>query len=157
MAGRRKEPVDLLIAKGKKHLTKQEIERRRAEEALLEVPFTNIEVPECLTDYPEVAAEFEKYAAMLSSRGDGRLFTELDVDCLTRYVLSQALYLKYTGLLIEAKDAETTKTYMQMQSKAFSQAHQTASVMGLNITSRCRLIVPAQDGDDDGNDEFANI
>ena len=37
MAGRKKEPVDVLIAKGKKHLTKDEIAKRRAEEMKVDV------------------------------------------------------------------------------------------------------------------------
>lgn len=157
MAGRRKQPVDVVIAKGRKHLTKAEIEKRRAEEEKLKVPFTKIEVPSCLDEYPNVAIEFEKYARMLSAIGDGKLFTELDVDCLTRYVLGHAMYLRYTGLLIEESDPNVIKTYLSAQSKAFMQAHQSASVLGLNITSRCKLVVPAPDDGGDGNDEYANI
>lgn len=157
MAGRNKEPVDVLIAKGRKHLTKAEIEQRREQEALVSVPFTDIPIPVCLDDQPDVRAEFVKYAEMLSKIGPegNKIFTELDVDTLLRYVLAQSLYLKFTGLLVNATKLEEVKAYTSAQSKAFAQAHQSASVLGLNITSRCKLIIPEPPSD--GEDKFAEI
>lgn len=93
MAGRPKEPVDLLIAKGKKHLTKNEIEERREQE--VEVPFVDVEPPEYLKGKKRIA-EFNRYAEMLLKIG---IFTELDVDILAKYILAKELYLTYTKQL----------------------------------------------------------
>jgi len=93
MAGRPREPVDLLIAKGKKHLTKDEIEERKEQE--IEVPFVDIEPPEYLKGKKRIA-EFNHYADMLLKIG---IFTELDVDVLAQYILAKELYLTYTKQL----------------------------------------------------------
>lgn len=93
MAGRPREPVDLLIAKGKKHLTKIEIEERKEQE--LEVPFLDIKPPEYLKGKKRIA-EFNHYADMLLKIG---IFTELDVDILAQYILAKELYLTYTKQL----------------------------------------------------------
>ena len=47
MAGRNRQPIDLLIAKGKKNLTKQEIDTRRKQE--IKAPSDNVEPPSHLT------------------------------------------------------------------------------------------------------------
>lgn len=93
MAGRPREPVDLLIAKGKKHLTKEEIEERKAQE--VDVPFVDIEPPSYLTGKKRIE-EFNHYANMLLEIG---IFTELDVDILAKYILAKELYLTYTKQL----------------------------------------------------------
>lgn len=93
MAGRPKEPVDLLIAKGKKHLTKTEIEERKSQE--VEVPFLDIEPPSYLKGKKRIE-EFNHFADMLLQIG---IFTELDVDILAQYILAKELYLTYTKQL----------------------------------------------------------
>lgn len=93
MAGRPREPVDLLVAKGKKHLTKSEIEERKEQE--IEVPFVDIAPPEYLKGKKKIA-EFNHYADMLFKIG---IFTELDVDILAQYILAKELYLTYTKQL----------------------------------------------------------
>lgn len=47
MAGRPRQPIDLLVMNGKSHLGKDEIEERRAAEVT--APFTKIEPPDCLS------------------------------------------------------------------------------------------------------------
>lgn len=145
MRGRPREPIDLIIAKGKKHLTEKEIEERR--EAEVKVPFTDIKAPEYLKG--KMLDEFNHYAEMLSAIG---IFTELDVECLARYVMSQALYLQYTNLLtslIKKKDFKEMQRVQSLQDRAFKQAHTAASSLGLTITSRCKLSVPQVSKDED--------
>lgn len=157
MAGRRKEPVDLIIAKGKSHhITKDEYDKRKAEEGRLNVPQLNgiPPVPESIKGNAKLEKEFIKYATLLSKLGtkEHRLFSELDVDCLERYIVSHALYVRYTSKLLKATDMFEIKTLQSIQNKAFAQAHQSASVLGLNITSRCKLVVPETENDNE--DEF---
>ena len=108
---RPREPVDLIKAKGKKHLTKSEYDERKEQE--LDVPFTDVKPPEYLTGEKSIE-KFNRYAKMLLDIG---IFTELDVDCLARYIMGEQLYLQYTKLLTrlvtqsDALPLETARGY----------------------------------------------
>lgn len=138
MAGRNRQPIDLVVAKGKKHLSKAEIEARRAQE--IKVDFKNVKAPEYLPD--TLHKEFDEIAGKLLAIG---VMTELDEDALARYLLSKQTYLQYTSLLTKALrenrigDADKLTT---MQDKAFKQCRASASDLGLTIASRCRLVLP---------------
>lgn len=125
---------------------REEIERRRAEE--IHVPFTDVRPPEYLKG-KKAQQEFNDYAEKLLAIG---IFTELDVDCLARYILSKALYLEYTSLLtrlIKQGDTERAGKVQTMQDKAFKQCQSCARDLGLTITSRCKLTIPQTDNDED--------
>lgn len=85
--------------------------------------------------------------------------SELDEDCLARYLIAKDNYLKFTKLLNSAIKNKASKQYkdnveMQRlysadieaylihQDRAFKQCNACADKMGLTITSRCRLQVP---------------
>lgn len=144
---RPREPIDLIKAKGKKNLTKAEYDARKSQE--LEVPFVNIKPPEYLTGDNQLS-KFNYYADMLLKLN---IFTELDVDCLARYIMGEQLYLQYTSLLIKlikSKDFEQLGKIQGLQDRAFRQCQQCARDLGLTISSRCKLIVPStDDGEDD--------
>lgn len=140
-----KEPIDLIIAKGKKHLTKSEIEQRRSEE--IDVPFKDVEPPDYLSESQK--REFNEYAEKLVAIG---IFTELDEDCLARYVLSKNLYLRYTSLLssmMSKKNVAEMGKVQQLQDKAFRQCTTCARDLGLTITSRCKLVIPKVEDDEE--------
>lgn len=145
--GRLKEPVDLIIAKGRTRLGADEEERRRSEE--VKVPFTRIEAPDYLTE--EQKKKFDYLAQMLLAL---RIFTELDVDCLGRYIIAHDLYIGYTKVLrrtLMMGDPDDIQKVQNMQSKVFQQAQSSARDLGLTVTSRCRIVIPppADDEDDD--------
>lgn len=144
---RNREPVDVLIAKGKKHLTKEEIETRKDEE--LVVPFTKVKPPKYLDK--EQKKKFKEIADKLLALG---IMTELDVDCLARYLLSETLYLSYTDKIAqllseEELDLNALKDVQNMQDKVFRQAHTAARALCMTITDRCKMVVPAPVDDDD--------
>lgn len=147
MAGRPREPIDLIKAKGKKHLTQAEYEERK--EAELDVPFLDVKPPSYLTGASQ-KEKFDYYAAMLLKLG---IFTELDIDCLARYIMGEQLYLQYTNLLIKlikSQDFEELGKIQGLQDRAFRQCQQCARDLGLTISSRCKLVVPQPtDGEDD--------
>lgn len=146
MAGRPREPVDLIKAKGKKHLTKKEYEERKATE--LDVPFVDIKPPEYLKGEKQLE-KFKYYAEMLLKLN---IFTELDVDCLARYIMSEQLYLQYTNLLIKlikSQDFEQMGKIQSLQDRAFRQCQQCARDLGLTISARCKLVVPPPIDDED--------
>ena len=140
----RREPIDLIIAKGRKHLTKKEIEERRSQE--IDVPFKEVSAPEYLSEAQK--KEFDAYADKLLKIG---IFTELDEDCLARYILSKNLYLQYTSLLtslIRKRDMSDLAKIQSLQDRAFRQCQTCANSLGLTITSRCKLVVPNNDEED---------
>lgn len=138
MAGKPREPIDLILHKGKKHITKAEIEERRKQE--IDVPFKKIKPPAYLSKTQK--KEFKKIANMLL---EINIYTELDADVLARYVISQDLYLAYTKSiadLIEQNDLVLLRDIQNMQDKAFKQAQSCARELGLTISSRCKLVAP---------------
>lgn len=146
MAGRNRKPIDLHLAEGNpSHLTKAEIEERKEQE--LNVPFTNVKAPSYLNK--DQKKKFKDISDKLVKLG---IMTELDVDCLARYILSQDLYILYTSKmseLIENNEIIALKDIQIMQDKAFRQAQASAGALGLTITSRCKIVIPALPDDDD--------
>ena len=147
---RPRQPVDLIKAKGKKHMGKNEYEERKARE--LEVPFTDIEPPQYLTQ--KQAKEFDEIAGKLLELN---IFTELDVDALGRYIISRDLHLTYTKKLkakLKEKDADLyeIRVLQNLQDKAYRQCVTSANELCLNISSRAKLTIPPPL--DDENDEL---
>lgn len=133
-----REPIDLLLAKGRKHFTKEDIERRRAQEP--KVHFKNIEAPEHLNG--KMKEEFYDIAYKLLDIG---VMTELDEDALARYLMAKQHYLEYSNLLtteLQKKDLEGAAKLATVQDKFAKQVRQFASDLGLTITSRCKLVIP---------------
>lgn len=135
---RPRQPIELIQAKGKKHLSKAEIEARKKSE--LKVNLKDITIPEYLPE--KLKTEFEDIANKLLIVG---VMTELDEDCLVRYLLSKQSYLQYTNMLNKAtrqnKISEMDKL-MSLQDKAFKQCRASANDLGLTIASRCKLVMP---------------
>ena len=138
---RPRQPIKLVQAKGAKHLTKEEIAKREAQELKVPTP-AKVEPPEYIADAPKLVEEFNDIAGKLLAL---KILTELDADSLARYLLAKQNYLQYTSLLNSAirknKVAEMA-TIQTMQDKAFKQVRAAASDLGLTISSRCRLVVP---------------
>lgn len=135
---RPRQPIELVEAKGKKHLTKAEIELRRKTE--LKVDLKDVSIPEYLPK--KLKEEFEDIAFKLITIG---VMTELDEDCLARYLLSKQSYLQYTNMLAKAtrnNKINEMEKLMSMQDKAFKQCRASANDLGLTIASRCKLVMP---------------
>lgn len=146
MAGKR-QPIELVIANGKKHLTNAEIEERRGSE--VKAPSAEkVTVPGWVPK--SVRKVYRKYAKQLSEL---EIFAEIDRDELGRYVIAQAGYEKASGALLTAIGngaIEAADEWAAIQDKMYKQAEKSAAALGLNITSRCRLVVPKTDtGTDD--------
>lgn len=153
---RPREPIDLLIAKGKKHLTKAEIEERRAQE--IDVPFTDIEPPNFLPK--SFHKEFYEISDKLKAIG---IMTELDTVCLAQYLIAKQNYISYTAMLLKVikRNSDPDKKYLDeddvaentriqaLQDRALRQCQSCARDLGLTITSRARLAVPQPSDEDD--------
>lgn len=149
MAGRPKEPIDLILAKGKKHLTKQEIQERKDSE--IKTEFINVQPPEYLSEKEKI--EFQKITNILLDIG---IISELDEDCLAHYLIANTNYIQYTKelrklnkKLLETKRTDTRRktmseidTYLIYQDRALKQCRACANDLGLSISSRCKLVMP---------------
>lgn len=156
---RGRQPLSLLEYKGKKHLTKKEIEERKSTE--VQAPSDKIKPPTYLP--PDLKREFKKTSEELKRVG---IMTNLDVDTLARFLFAKKLYLEVTDQMLKMPSTEMVpyskkdkdgdiieegemmvpnEAYSQMlinQDKLFKQCKSAASDLGLTIASRCRLVVP---------------
>ena len=143
---RPREPIDLIQAKRRKHLTKEEIDERKKSE--VKAPSNEIEAPSYLT--PDLKREFNKIADQLIDIG---IMTNLDVDALARFIIARAMYVTLSMQIIKQPNILMSDKYPQIainQDKAFRQCSVTARDMGLTISSRCRLVMPKMEvGKDD--------
>lgn len=159
--GRPRQPVELIIAKGKKNLTKAEIEARRAEEV---APCADdLTPPSYLT-----ATEKRRFSKLAGQLDKIKIMGETDVETLARYVSAQTLYETATKELrkldkdkpkkedYEADDQsgfynaldiwmQACETAAKLQDRYFKQAQTAASSLGLTISSRCKLVAPVKD------------
>lgn len=149
--GKPKEPIDLIIAKGKKHLTKAEIKKRREQE--IHVNANDIMPPDYLNEKQQ--KEFIRIANILLDIG---IMSELDEESLAHYLIANTNYILYTKKvnnlnkrleLVSEDDLteqdlimELLEPLLKQQDKALSQSRACANDMGLTISSRCKLVVP---------------
>lgn len=138
MAGKR-QPTDVVIANGRKHLSKTEEAERRAGEVKV-VPAKTAKPPKWLPE--TLKKDFRIIGKRLIAAG---LYTELDADTLGRYLVAQHQWLIATGEAEKAlaqRDQEGADGWGKIQERYFKQARNCANDMGLTVTSRCRLVVP---------------
>ena len=167
MAGQR-QPVELIITNGKKHLTKKEIAERRASEV---APATDdLAPPAYLT-----AAQKKHFRKLVGQLDKIRIMGETDVDTLARYVVAE---MQYQDAVKEArkltKDRPTARDdpeyYHKLETwgiltelndkrleRYFKQASTLARDLGLTISSRCKLVVPKTEDDKPKENKFAKF
>lgn len=152
--GRPRQPIDLIIAKGKKNLTKAEIEERRSNE--VQPCLDDITAPSFLTASQK--KRFDKIAGQLQKI---KIMGETDVEVLARYVTAQEHYeqaVKDLRIVQKQRPKGDTATvealiaWADMLEKLdkrleryFKQAQTAASALGLTISSRCKLQVPVKE------------
>lgn len=149
MAGAR-QPVELIIAKGKKHLTKTEIEERLSEEL---TPNTdNISPPDYLTksqtdEFINIAVELLKLKIMGNT----------DVDALARFIIAKDFYVHAIKQLRKANiknNPDLFDKWSKIQDKYFKQCRASANDLGLSISSRCKLVVPNKEPEKPKENKF---
>lgn len=149
MAGQR-QPIELVLANGKKHLTKAEIEARRNSEVK---PLTgDITPPAYLTKKQK--AEFNKIAGQLRELN---IMGVTDIDALARYIIANDYYINSIKKMRSREvrdDPELFDLWLKIQDKAFKQARTCALDLGLTISSRCKLVVPATDKTPEKTNKF---
>lgn len=149
-----RQPTELVAANGRKHLTRAEEDRRRDQEVHVPVP-DRAAPPKWLPR--KLHAEFREVGEILRLAG---LYSELDRDALGQYFLARERWQRADKLASKAirdQDEKLAREWTGVQSTYFRQCRQCAEVLGLSISSRCRLVVPPAmipPGPSDGEDEF---
>ncbi len=136
-----RQPTDVIVANGRKHLSRAEEAERRSREPKVGTAKT-ARPPKWLPE--ALKTEFRALGKRLIAAG---IYTELDGDTLGRYLVAQHQWLiatQQTELALGAKppDLEQADAWGRVQERYFKQARNCANDMGLTITSRCRLVVP---------------
>lgn len=163
MAGQR-QPIDLIVAKGKKHISKADIEARRASE--VQPCVDQIEAPAYLT-----AAQKKRFDTLAGQLQKIKIMGETDTETLARYITAQELYEQAVKDLRAVqkqrpKDAELEQVVAwadmldrldKRLDRYFKQAHTAATALGLTISSRCKLQVPVAPEDDKPKNKFARF
>ena len=160
MAGRPRQPLEVIKGKGRSnHLTKAEMKAREEQENAIRGSTENIEAPSYLTKKQK--EEFYKIAGELVKL---KIFSNLDVDGLARYIDSRDEYIKIVKLLRTMKPVEIIEGkkilndgYSKLQKTKnllFNECKGAASELGLSITSRLKLVIPKLDGQEKPKSEF---
>ncbi|ACO83496.1 phage terminase small subunit P27 family [Clostridium botulinum] len=136
---RPRQPINLLQEKGKKHLTKEEIEKRKNGE--IEVNSDNVVAPSYLTKKQKQT--FEWYAEELKKIN---IIANIDVEGLARYIVAEEQFkkiakkIKNTNIL----DDDYDKLLLKLE-KLNKICRQGATDLGLTISSRCKLVIPKKE------------
>lgn len=138
MSGQR-QPIELVIANGKKNLTKKEIQERRDSE--VKPIADNIIAPSYLSKKQK--DEFYRISEQLKKL---KIMGETDVDALARYIIAKDLYIKVSKQIGKSSvlgNPVILDKYLKNQDRLFKQCRSSANDLGLSISSRCKLVVPA--------------
>ncbi|MBV4426556.1 phage terminase small subunit P27 family [Clostridium tyrobutyricum] len=138
---RPRQPIDLIAAKGKKHLTKAEIEERKNAE--VKAPDDNIRAPSYLDG--DLKEKFDRIAKELIRV---KIMSNLDQDALARFIIARKMYVKVTQEMLTETDYLFNKDIVGIQDKYFKQCRAAASDLGLTISSRCKLVIPKNEEED---------
>ena len=147
-----KKPLAVIMGNGNtSHLTKAEILEREQNE--IKAPDDDIQIPNCL----KTKKSKEKFEYIVKELKRINLMSNLDVDCIVRYITAEEEYeqvtakINKTSIMVEGinenglPDYVVNKEYerlITLQDKVFKQARSAAGDIGLTISSRCKLVMP---------------
>ena len=143
MAGQRL-PIEVVQARGSKHLTKAEIQERKERE--IKPVIDDIIAPDYLTKKQKDT--FYKLASQLEKL---KIMGETDVDALARYIVANDAYVHATKQLRKTEvknDPMKYESWSKIQERNFKMVRASANDLGLSISSRCKLVVPGANKED---------
>jgi hypothetical protein len=143
--GRPKKPVAVIKANGRSktnnhHYAKAELAEREEQE--IKPSDSSSVMPDYIAADKDLAGRFDFYVSHLQSLG---IWDVVDSEELARYITSEDVY---EALTIELRRAlsegrlDDAEGIQRQQDKAYRQAHSSASSLGLNISGRCKLVIP---------------
>ena len=154
---RPRQPIDLIAAKGRKHLTIEEYTERKQSEVT--APADDVKPPAFL-----LKKEREKFEELAKQLIELKIMSNLDCDVLARYIRAETEYIKVTKQLQKIKflpdkksmvteDAQLADQYAQynylskIQNRLMKACNENARELGLTISSRCKLVIPKEKDD----------
>ena len=142
--GRPRKAVEVIWAEGKTHMSKEDYERRKAQEvALID---DDLQPPEYLP--VRLKRRFEWYVQQLDKLN---IIGNVDAELLARYVASEEQYQAVAKKLLKLDPVNDNDLYTKLastQNKLFTQCRQAGNDLGLSITARGKLVLPVPDEKD---------
>lgn len=136
-----RKPIGLQLLEGNPNrLTKEEIKNRQEQENAIKGFTDKIEPPKYLT-----AAQKREFESLAGELVRLKIFNNLDVDSLARYLDSRDQYIKIVRLLRSTKPKDNFDDYAKIQRSKnllFNECRSAAGDLGLTITSRLKLVIP---------------
>ena len=162
-----KKPLAVILANNNRaHLSKAEILER--EQTEIKAPCDDIKIP----SYIKKKELKDRFNYIVEQLKELNLMSNLDVDCIVRYINAEEEYeqvtakLNKTPIMVEGlnengvMDYVVNKEYERLvilQDKVFKQARSAASDIGLTISSRCKLVVPKVKKEETNVDDFSKL
>lgn len=153
MAGRNKQPLQVIQGKGRSnHLTQDDIKKRQKHEEKVRGFSDKVEPPSYLT-----AAQKKEFIQTADELMRIDIFSNLDVDSLARYLDSKYQYLQLVKDMRKIKPTEVVELptgkkvtlanedypkLARVKNTLFTECRSAASDLGLTITSRLKLVIP---------------
>lgn len=138
---RRRKSVAELRASGSRHYSKAQLEEREQVE-VKPSPTQTVEPPYYLPQSLE--AKFRELSPVLVQMG---VLTSVDGDCLARYLIAESNYLRASQRLTSAMNKGNTveaDKWSAIQDRFFKQCRAAGSDLGLTVSGRGRLVLPAR-------------
>ena len=163
---RPREPIELIQAKGRKHLTKKEIAERHQTEIAPVCPDALLP-PRYLT-----AAQKKRFLAIAEQLAALGILGETDTDAVARYVTAESLYEDAvrtlraavrkkpppdSGFEEQALYIKALDTAQRTQDRLFRQAQSAARELGLTISARCKIVIPQKQQEAPAENKFAKF
>lgn len=135
--GRTKQPVDLILLNGKKHLTKEEIKERKESEVKADTD--KVEAPSHLT----TKKQKERFDFLAQQLLNANIMTNLDVETLARYVKLEEQYNNISKKITRMNVLNLQyDSLLKKQTKVFSMLDKLNNQLCFNILSRNKATVP---------------
>ena len=168
---RPREPINLILAKGRTNMGADAIEARRASE--VQPCPDGIEAPVYLT-----AAQKKHFVKLAGQLEKIKIMGETDCDTLARYVVAETQYrdaVKEQRKLAKSRPEKgdfpelgdyykalefwyaAQETADKRQERYYKQASALARDLGLTISSRCKLVVPKTEEETPKVNKFAQF
>ena len=136
--GRRKQPIALIEAKGLSHMSKAEIEARKAQEP--DAPDDDLVAPEYLSQ--KQREEFDHLVYELKRIG---IIGNVDDEALAQYIVLKDQFISLTKQLNKRGLINNIEEYDKISRahiRCFNAVRAAANDLGLSISSRAKLIMP---------------
>ena len=149
MSGQRL-PLEVVQARGSKHLTKAEIQERKNSE--IKPNTDNIIAPAYLTKKQK--GDFYSISEQLKALN---IMGNTDVDALGRYIVANDFYINAVKQMRKPEiknDPFKFDKWAKIQERYFKQCRASANDLGLSISSRCKLVVPQPKQDKPKENKF---